>query len=155
MSAQPRPRLPEHERLLIKADLAALINRAGGLKAAAHATGLSMEMLSRCARADDADMISIDALGLIERFVGDPVASSTLAALARRPAVCGGEFSAADVASLATESGAAIAEAARALGDNVVTPSEAQRLMRALDDLHAAVSAMRRKLAKRLKARAA
>ena len=147
MSGRARPKLPEADRIMIKADTAAAIDAVNGLKVAAHITGLSEKQLSRCSRANYPDLIPAEAAVLIDRVAGWPLIARGLYDLARRDIVAGDAFGAGDVALLARESGEAIAEAAAALADSSISVAEAARITRELDQLARAVAILRQKLA--------
>jgi hypothetical protein len=143
----PTPRQRHHKRLARK-----LVERVGGVEAAALFCRLGKSQLSDCQNPNVAAFLPGDVIEELEAVAGEPVYTAGLADMADHvllPKLDAGEDSdglASSVIALTDELGDVAREIRSALRDRKVEPPEARRALEQLAELERASAALRRKL---------
>lgn len=139
------------ERDALHAATKLLIKAAGGIDPCAVLTGVSRSRLGQYAeRGADHEPLAwmpLDRVAAIERFAARPLVTEALArlqgcVLMPVPAPLPGGL-AAQIAAVLTETGEAVRAIGVALGDGVMTPDEAARCIKEIDEARRALEAVR------------
>lgn len=142
-----KPRAPG----TLKAAVAALIERVGGIHRAADLTGRSRSQLQRYSDDVEPDMMPVDLVRTLETNAGETIVSGFLVreqggVVLHLPRGAGEAALNIDFAKIGERTSALFAEYGRALKDGKVTPKESGRLLRDLDEVLAAGCVMRARL---------
>ncbi len=142
-----KPRAPG----TLKAAVASLIERVGGITRAADLTGRSRSQLQRYSDDAEPDMVPVDLVRTLETVAGETIVSGFLVreqggVVLHLPRGSGEAALNIDFARVGERTSALFAEYARSLKDGKLSAKENGRLLRDLDEVLTAAAVMRARL---------